>query len=129
MTTYNYPTDPVSRKAALKATPVLPWVLSDEGNVVNPDGSKPSNYILQRVRFTAAQIKLELNKRKPKDQMKIIQHAGSYHLQSKTGEIHSSRYPSRDAAHLAAIKMARGLIHFSPTTKRINTSTNYSSQP
>jgi hypothetical protein len=128
MTDYNYPTSAVSRAAVLKAVHVLPWVLNNAGKVVNPDGSKPMNLVLQRVRFTNAQLKLELEKRNPKEKMKIIKYGTQYHLQSKTGEVHSARYRTRDDAHLAAIKISKGLIHFTPTTARVSTSTNYSNQ-
>jgi hypothetical protein len=120
MTFNNYPADAISRKAALKAVLVLPWVLSDdETDVTNPDGSPPLNFILNRVRFTKTQIKAELLKRKPKEKMQIISQGGFYFLKSKAGDVHATRYRNRDDANLAAIKIAKGLTHWQSTTDRL----------
>jgi hypothetical protein len=125
----NCPTDVKSREAVLKSVHVLPWVLADDMHTVtNPDGSKPSNFILSRVRFTQTQIRSLLLKQQPKLKMTIITLANSYYLKDKDNRVHSTRYKSREAAAQAAHKIAKGLCHFTPTVNRITSATNFSNK-
>jgi hypothetical protein len=51
--------------------------------------------------------------------MTVIRYGSAYHLRSKDGDVHSTRYPTKDQAALAAKKMALGLIHFAPISAHI----------
>jgi hypothetical protein len=52
-----------------------------------------------------------------------------FFLKSKEGnEIHSTRYPTREAANVAAFKISRGLIKWNPTINAITNRTNFSNQ-
>jgi hypothetical protein len=51
--------------------------------------------------------------------MSIIKYANSYHLRSSSGDVHSTRYPTREAAAIAAKKLALGLICFAPISTQI----------
>jgi hypothetical protein len=51
--------------------------------------------------------------------MTVIRYANSYHLRSKDGDVHSTRYPTREAAALAAKRISLGLIHFAPISANI----------
>jgi hypothetical protein len=50
----------------------------------------------------------------------IIKYSNSYHLRSKGGDVHSTRYATKDQAAIAAKKMALGLLHFSPISSTIS---------
>jgi hypothetical protein len=49
----------------------------------------------------------------------VIKYSNAYHLRSKDGDVHSTRYPTKDQAAIAAKKMALGLIHFAPISANI----------
>jgi hypothetical protein len=51
--------------------------------------------------------------------MTVIKYANSYHLRSKDGNVHSTRYRTKDEASIAAKKMALGLIFFAPISTQI----------
>jgi hypothetical protein len=51
--------------------------------------------------------------------MTILKYGNSYHLRSKDGDVHSTRYPTREAAAIAAKKLALGLICFAPISANI----------
>jgi hypothetical protein len=55
------------------------------------------------------------------ERMSIFQYAGKHYLRNKDGAVHSTRYPSREAAAQAAHKMASGLITFRPTLAQVQT--------
>jgi hypothetical protein len=55
----------------------------------------------------------------PQHKMTILKYGQSFHLRSKDGQVHSTRYPSKDAAAIAAKKMALGLVHFAPISAMI----------
>lgn len=55
-----------------------------------------------------------------KERMTIISEGSAHYIKSKDGQIHSTRYRSRDAAADAARRMAAGLIHFAPIVSQIN---------
>jgi hypothetical protein len=52
--------------------------------------------------------------------MTVIRYGNSYHLRSKDGDVHSTRYATKDQAALAAKKISLGLLHFSPISTQIN---------
>jgi hypothetical protein len=52
--------------------------------------------------------------------MTVIKYANSYHLRSKDGNVHSTRYPTREAAAIAAKRISLGLAHFIPLSSTIS---------
>jgi hypothetical protein len=52
--------------------------------------------------------------------MTILKYGNSYHLRSKDGDVHSTRYPTREAAAIAAKRISLGLVHFSPISSTIS---------
>jgi hypothetical protein len=53
--------------------------------------------------------------------MTVIRYANSYHLRSKDGNVHSTRYATKDLAALAAKRISLGLLHFIPLSTQIKT--------
>jgi hypothetical protein len=49
----------------------------------------------------------------------VIKYSNSYHLRSKGGDVHSTRYSTREAAAIAAKKISIGLLHFIPLSTQI----------
>lgn len=58
--------------------------------------------------------------KKEKTRMTIISEGSNFYIKSKNGELHSTRYRSRDLASDAARKISAGLIHFAPIVSQIN---------
>lgn len=87
-------------------------------------GNKPTSVFYDGKYYTSRQIINALTPKpkieKPK--MTVLEYAGKYYLKSKDGDVHSTRYASRDKAADAARRIAAGLIHFSATTIQINKS-------
>jgi hypothetical protein len=51
--------------------------------------------------------------------MTVIRYSNSFYLRSKDGNVHSTRYRTKDEASIAAKKMALGLIFFAPISTQI----------
>jgi hypothetical protein len=51
--------------------------------------------------------------------MTVIKYGNSYHLRSKNGDVHSTRYATKDQAAIAAKRISLGLVHFAPISANI----------
>jgi hypothetical protein len=51
--------------------------------------------------------------------MTVIRFSNAFFLRSKDGDVHSTRYPTREAAAIAAKKISLGLVHFAPISANI----------
>jgi hypothetical protein len=51
--------------------------------------------------------------------MTVIKFSNAFFLRSKDGDVHSTRYRTKDEASIAAKKMALGLIFFAPISAQI----------
>jgi hypothetical protein len=52
--------------------------------------------------------------------MTVIRYGTAYHLRSKDGDVHSTRYATKDLAAIAAKRISLGLLHFSPISSTIS---------
>jgi hypothetical protein len=98
-----------------------PWELRDGKLYVKATGLRCSSPRLGRNRYTQREVIKYLTKLQPKIKMTIIKYGHAFHLRSKDGQVHSTRYASRDAAAVAAHKIAAGLIHFAPLVNQVTT--------
>jgi arginine/lysine/ornithine decarboxylase len=104
-----------------------PWHLDKEGVL----RFKATGYIVKNPTFNGKQYSIQeiiqaLTQKKLK--MTVFSDANCYYIRRSDGEVHSTRYPTRDRASASARKMVAGLLQFLPIAKRVAAITNYSNK-
>lgn len=103
----------------------LPYKLDAKGVPVHIETGHPWRWAgtYKGTQYKRSYIKqvLQLQQQQTtRPRMTILAYASKFYLRNKDGQVHATRYKSREDAAAAAQKMASGLIHFSPTIIQIN---------